>query len=138
MTSVEDMVRACLERNYARFFGFELVEAQEGAVTLALPHRADFEHAPGCFQGSVVNAIAECASAYSTFTLAQRDWVHVTLDQSIQFVGPARGDRLIAQARVVRKGRSVSFAGADIFVEESGEQRLCARQTLTQFHRAPR
>lgn len=126
-------VAQSLARPYARFFGFELVSAEPGAVTLALAHRSDFEHAPGFFHGTVTTAMAELAASYSAMTGSQ----DLVLEQSIHFLGAARGDRLVGIGHVIRPGRAISFAASDIFVERDGERHLCAKLSLTMRHAPP-
>lgn len=131
-------VREKLRKNYARFFGFEVVEARPGAVTLGLRHRPDFEHVAGWFEGAVTSAIGQVAASYSGATAAQPGCSHVVLDQSVRFVGGAHGDRLIASGRVTQVGRTISFTAADIFVERNGERYLCAELSQTMRHAPPR
>jgi acyl-coenzyme A thioesterase PaaI-like protein len=130
-------VAQSLARPYARFFGFELVSAEPGAVTLALAHRPDFEHAPSFFHGTVTTAIAELAASYSAMTGSQVDWTHLVLEQSIHFLGAAWGDQLVGVGRVIRPGRAISFAASDVFVERDGERHLCAKLSLTMRHVRP-
>lgn len=127
-------VATLLARPYARFFGIQAVDISPGAVTLALAHRPEFEHAPGFFQGSITTALAELAASWSAATAVREDAMHLVLEQSIRFVGPARGERLIAVGRTIRSGRSISVAGADVFAEQDGRRELCALLSLTMRH----
>ncbi len=127
-------VATLLTRPYARFFGIRAVDILPGAVTLTLAHRPDFEHAPGFFQGSIITALAELAASWSAATAAGDDAMHLVLEQSIRFIGPARGERLIAAGRTIRSGRSISVAAADVFVEQDGRRELCALLSLTMRH----
>lgn len=131
---ISDDIRRRLTVNYARFFGFECLSATPGAVTLFLDHRADFEHSPGWFEGAITSAIAQIAASYSAATARPEGFTHLVLNQSVQFVGAAQGERLIAEGRVVRSGKSVSFSGADVFVERDGERHLVARLEQTMRH----
>jgi len=131
-------VARALARPYARdLFGIELVSVAPGAVTLALPHRVQFEHAPGLFQGTITSALAELAASYSAATASDPAFDHMTVQQSIHFLGAARGCRLVAEGRVVRSGRSTSVSMADVFAEDGG-RRHCAMMTMTMRHRASR
>lgn len=131
-------VRTALARPYARdLYGIELLAAEPGAVTLALAHRAAFEHAPGFFQGSITSAIAELAASYSAATASRADWQHFAIQQSINFIGAAHGARLVAEGRVIDAGRSISVARATVHAE-GDTRRRCATMTLTMRHRPPR
>ena len=131
-----DIVRM-LDKNYARFFGFEVVAARPGAVTLSLAHRPDFEHAPGWFEGAITSAIGQIAASYSGSTANEPGWTHLVLDHTVRYLGTAFGERLIAVGRVTRSGRAISFTGADIFVERDGGRHLCAQLEMTMRHVEP-
>src|SRR5512139_2592124 len=81
------------------FFGIRVQQLDEAAVTLSLEHRAELGHSPGWFQGTIVTAIGELAAAWAGLTLIPANWDNMTLTQTINFTGPARGDRLIARGR---------------------------------------
>lgn len=131
-------VARALARPYARdLFGIELVSVAPGAVTLALPHRPQFEHAPGCFQGTVTSALAELAASYSAATASDAGYDHMTVQQSINFIGAGRGCRLVAEGKVVSSGATTSVSMADVFAEDD-DRHLCAMMTMTMRHRAPR
>jgi acyl-coenzyme A thioesterase PaaI-like protein len=115
-------------------FGIELVSWEAGAVTLDLVQRPALGHAPGWFQGAVTTAIAEYAASFSGVTLAP-DKDSMTLQQNIHFTGPARGNRLIAEGRVLRAGRTISTTAAEVFVEWDGERFPCATLTMTLSHK---
>nr|WP_276509823.1 PaaI family thioesterase [Novosphingobium taihuense] len=116
-------------------FRFDLVGFEVGSVTLGLDHRPELGHAPGWFQGTVTTAIAECAAAMSGATTAP-DKDSLTLQQTIHFVGAARGDRLIAEGRVIARGRTISTTAADVYVMRDGARHLCGTLTMTMNHRA--
>lgn len=131
-------VQQLLLRPYARFFGFELLDVRPGEVALSLSHRAAFEHAKGWFQGTITSAIGEMAASYSGVITSKADWIHATIEQSIHFTGAARGEKLLAFGRVVKRGRSISFTAADIFVEFRGERKMCAHLNMTMRHVPPK
>lgn len=94
MNEIQDIsgaVRQKLDKNYARFLGLEVVAASPGAVTLALDHRAEFEFAPGYFEGVITSAVGQIAASYSGSSTSNLDWTHLVMQQSIRFVSPAFG-----------------------------------------------
>ena len=118
--------RANMDTPVARdFFRFEEVHIAPGEVHLAIDLRPELGHAPGWFQGSVTTAIAEIAAGVSALTLCAADQNMMTVDQSITFTGPARGQRLVARGRVLKPGRSITICQCEVFVVEDGAERLC-------------
>lgn len=131
---LNDLLCKLMARPHVRdLFRMDLVDHAVGRVTLGLDHRPELGHVPGWFQGTVTTAIAECAAAMSGATTApEKD--SLTLQQSVHFTGAARGERLIAEGRVVAQGRRISTAAADVYVVRDGERHLCATLTMTMTH----
>lgn len=117
-------------------FGMEEVSIAPGEIQLGIAVRHELGHAPGWFQGSVTTAIAEFACGFAAMSLIAPDWDMMTLDQTIKFIGPARGERLVAKARVIRPGRTITTCQCEVFAIENGAERLCAVMLQTN-HQAP-
>jgi uncharacterized protein (TIGR00369 family) len=120
------------------FFGFELEDVTAGAITLALPCKPEFAHAPGFFQGAIIGAVADYAGSYAAYTLIPDDWSRLTLDYTLKFLAPARGERLIGRGRVLAHGNTLSNCAADLFVLRDGAEHLCATALATVRHTPPR
>jgi len=132
-------IMALAAKPYARdLFGICLEHVSSGSVTLAIEHRPELGHLPGWFQGAVTTAIGEYAASWSAITLASAGCSMLTIQQSIHFVGPARGERLIAIGRVISSGKSIAIGAADIFAEVGAVRTLCAVLTLTNRCLPPR
>ena len=115
-------------------FGIRASRIEAGAVEIYLDHRPELGHSPGWFQGTIITAIAEFAAAWSAVTLIPGDWNNLTLTQTINFTGAARGDRLIARGRVIQPGRTISNCCAEIFVRREGQEFPCAFLIQTNRH----
>lgn len=115
----------------ADFFRIRPVQIEAGAVHLMLDHRPELGQAPGWFQGTIVTAIAEFAAAMSASSLRPEGWDNLTLTQTINFIGPARGERLIARGQALNDGRTIVNSTADIFVCRDGAEHLCATMLQT-------
>jgi uncharacterized protein (TIGR00369 family) len=80
----------------------------------------------GFFHGSVIGAVADTAGGYAALSLLPIGSEVVTLEYKVNFLRPAVGDRLMADASVLRAGRSVTVTRVDVFVEARGHRSLCA------------
>ena len=107
------------------FFRVEEVLIAPGEVHLGIDVRPELGHAPGWFQGSVTTAIAEFAAGLAGLTLLAANYDLMTLDQTISFVGPARGERLVAKGRVVKPGKGITVCQCEVYAVEGGRERLC-------------
>lgn|SRR5512139_2571966 len=107
-------------------FGFELVDYDDRHATLAVDHRSELGQAPGFFQGSVITAIAEFAAAFSSLASLPEGRETVTVDQTIKFLGAARGERMIARGEVIKPSLTLVACRADVFVVRDGQEHLIA------------
>ena len=99
---------------FMRFLGLEVVRAQKGAIELRLPFRDEFLRADGSdwLHGGVVSSLADIAGDYAVVT---ETGVGVpTIDLRVDYLRPARRGDLVAVARTLRVGRTVSVADVEI------------------------
>jgi uncharacterized protein (TIGR00369 family) len=63
----------------------------------------------------------------------------LTLELKINFLRPARGERLVARGRALRAGRTIAVSESEVFAIVDGEEELVAKlsTTLTVFDQRP-
>ena len=71
------------------------------------------------------------ACGYAAFTLMPADAAVLSIEFKLNLLEPARGERVLARARVVRAGRTVSVCRADAFALADGRETLVATLTGT-------
>jgi uncharacterized protein (TIGR00369 family) len=132
-----ERVRDSFARQAAmRLIGATLVEVGPGAVTIDLPVREDLTQQHRYVHGGIVGMIADSAGGYAAFTLMPAEASVLTVEYKINMLAPATGERLEARGTVVKSGRTLSIARADVFGVANGEERLVAtmQQTLMVMH----
>jgi len=96
-----------------RYLGIEVEAAGEGWVRLRVPMRDELRNAPGApVHGGVLATLVDAAvgGALGTYGTAATGGVdQATLDLNVTFIAAARGDVLLAEGRILRKGRSIAF-----------------------------
>lgn len=55
----------------------------------------------------------------------------LTVEYKLNIVAPGSGETLIARARVLRPGRTLSVTRSDVFAIQGGEETLCAAAQVT-------
>jgi acyl-coenzyme A thioesterase PaaI-like protein len=50
----------------------------------------------------------------------------LTVEYKMNLLAPADGEELVAQARVVRSGKTLKICTADVFVKKGGVENHCA------------
>jgi uncharacterized protein (TIGR00369 family) len=126
-------VRASFARQAAmRLIGAQMTAVEPGRVTIELPVRDDLGQQHGFVHGGVVGMIADSAGGYAAFTLMPADTSVLTVEYKINMLAPAQGERLIARGEVIKPGRSLSIARADVYALAGGKETLIAamQQTL--------
>jgi uncharacterized protein (TIGR00369 family) len=132
----EPLLRAARQRAEAnrfwRFLGIEVAEAGEGWIRLRVPIRDEIRNAPGApVHGGVCSALVDAAvgGALATQHPASEGGVgQTTLDLNVSFLAAATDGHLIAEGRILRRGRTIAFGEARI-TDESGRLVAIGRAT---------
>ena len=99
---------------YQRWLGLELIRSGDGEVEIRLPFREEFLRSDDAdwYHGGIVGALIDIAGDYA---LVSRIGVGVpTIDLRVDWLRPARSGALVAIGRVVKIGRTVSVADAEV------------------------
>lgn len=127
-----ERVRASFGRQaFMGFIGAEIADVAPGAVEIRLPYRAELAQQHGFFHGGVVGTVADNACGYASFSLADADSSVLTVEYKLNLMAPAAGDLLIARGRVIRPGRTLVVAQADVFVVRKGSEKQVATALAT-------
>jgi len=85
----------------------------------------------GFVHGGAVSALADSAAGYAALSLVPAGRGVLTTEFKINFLAPAIGDRLVARARVVKSGQTLTLAQAEVFAVNGTQERLVALMTAT-------
>ena len=110
--------------------GIELAEIELDRAVLRLPFRPELATMGDVVHGGAIGALvdtAATAAAWSDDTVPESP-AGATVAMSVDFVAAARGKDLVAEARVVRRGRSLCFC--EVTVTEPDE-RVVAKGLVT-------
>jgi uncharacterized protein (TIGR00369 family) len=101
--------------------GVEVVSAGDDQAVMRLPMRRELTQDVGFAHGGVVGAFADLAA-----NMAWRP-PSLTVEYKINFLRGAKGKALIARARLIRKGSTVTVAQSEVFgVDDDGSESLAA------------
>ena len=115
-----------------RLLGARLTEVRPGYCAIELPYRPDLTQQHGYVHAGIVSAIADSAGGYAAFSLFPADASVLTVEYKLNLLAPAAGERLIAQAEVVKPGRTLAITRGEVYAETGSKRTLCAimQQTL--------
>ena len=88
-------------------------ELGEGTAKLSLPVEPEFTNSLGTVHGGVIMSLLDVALCTAARTLHPDSIGVITIDLSTSFIGGANGKRLLAEARVLKDGKSMSFVEAE-------------------------
>jgi uncharacterized protein (TIGR00369 family) len=126
-------VRASFDRQKAmQLIGACMTSIAPGACTIEVPCRDDLTQQHGYIHAGIVSMIVDSAGGYAGFTLFPADASVLTVEYKLNLVAPATGERLVAEASVVKPGRTLVITRGEVYAERAGARTLCAimQQTL--------
>jgi uncharacterized protein (TIGR00369 family) len=126
-------VRGSFARQGAmRLLGARILELEPGYCSIELPFRDDLTQQHGYIHAGIVSAIVDSAGGYAGFSLFPSDASVLTVEYKLNLLAPAAGERLIAEAQVVKTGRTLVITRGDVYAVTGGKRTLCAlmQQTL--------
>ncbi|WP_226577453.1 PaaI family thioesterase [Acuticoccus sediminis] len=111
--------------------GASLVRIAPGAVEIALTPTPAVSQQHGFVHAGAVSAIADSAAGYSALTLMPQGAGVLTVEFKINLLAPAAGDLILARGRVIKAGRTLTLAQAEVFAEADGKARLVSVLSAT-------
>jgi uncharacterized protein (TIGR00369 family) len=94
-----------------------------GEVEIDMPVRDDLTQQHGFVAAGIVTAIIDTACGYAAMSLMPAGHTVVTVEYKVNFVAPARGERLVARGRVVKPGRALTVCAGEVHaLTPSGEK----------------
>ncbi len=109
-------------QKFMTLLGAELVHLSPGAVDLELAMRPELTQQHGFFHAGATSSIADSAAGYAALSLFAPDYGVLTSEYKINLLNPARQPVLLARGRVVKPGRTLTIAKADVYGLDDAEQ----------------
>jgi uncharacterized protein (TIGR00369 family) len=121
---------------FSTLVGAELTEFSAAGVELRIRLRHELMQQHGFAHGGVVSYAADNALTFAGG--AALGPAVVTSEFKINYVRPAKGERIVARASVVHAGRNQAVCRCEVFVFADGEEQLCAvaQGTISRLGRA--
>ena len=127
MEKSADLLAQCQAVNnraaFNRWFGIEVLEAQPGIATIAMPWREEAGQYSGFLHAGLIGALIDTACGFAAVTL---DLQVLASHYSVNCLRPAIGNRFIARARVVKPGKTQVFTACELCAENGAEEKRVA------------
>jgi uncharacterized protein (TIGR00369 family) len=118
--------------------GARLVSVAPGEVEIELPFREDLTQQHGFVAAAALTAIVDVACGYAAMTLMPDGASVLTIEYKVNFLSPARGQRMLARGRVVRPGHTVTVCSGDVVALTDGAEKPVATMLATMATVHPR
>lgn len=100
--------------------GARLLRVAEGEVDIELPFSEGVLQQHGFVHAGAIATIADSACGYACLTKMPPDAAVLSVEFKINLLAPAVGERFVARGRVVRMGRTMGVATAEVFAIGGG------------------
>jgi uncharacterized protein (TIGR00369 family) len=126
------------QQRVMRLIGAELTRVTPGEVWIELPFRPDLTQQHGYLHAGIIATVLDSACGYAAYTLMPPGSSVLSVEFKANLLAPAAGERLIARARVLRAGRTITVCQADGFMRSGDAEHLVATMVGTMIRgRAP-
>ena len=97
-----------------------------------MPYEAAFTQQHGFIHAGIMATVLDSACGYAAFSLMPADAAVLTVEFKTNLLAPAKGDRFLFRAHVVKPGRTLTVCDGQAFAIENGaDERLVATMNGT-------
>jgi uncharacterized protein (TIGR00369 family) len=111
--------------------GASIAALEPGRCEVLLPYRRDLCQQHGYLHAGITTAVADSAAGYAAFSLMPPGASVLTVEFKVNLMAPARGERFVAQGRVIKPGRTLLVVEAEVLAEEKGSRKSVAHMLAT-------
>ena len=111
--------------------GVEPSAVAEGRVASVLTLTTRHLQHTGQVHAGVMAAMADHSMGASAQTIAAEGCWVVTAELKTSCLRAAKGERLVCEAHVLKRGRQISFTEAEVFTESAGQRTLVMKASAT-------
>ncbi|NLW52164.1 MAG: PaaI family thioesterase [Tissierellia bacterium] len=112
---VEEIRQNFKKHPFLSLIGADLVDVEDGNVTLELTKKKELTQMFGYIHGGVLASICDSACCNAAATTLSSGWHVVTVDLNISYFRPANSKGIKAYAKVLKTGKNLVFCEAEIF-----------------------
>lgn len=107
----------------------QLAEVEKGRIKITCEFSEALTQQHGFFHAGVVTSIVDSACGYAALTMMSENTEVLSIEFKINFMKPAKTDKLIAIGKVLQSGRTLTICEG--YVYDSKEEKLIAKMTAT-------
>lgn len=112
--------------------GIEISHLSPGMIELTMPYAVAYTQQHGFVHAGIVATALDSACGYAAFSLMPANAGVLTVEFKTSLLAPARGQRFLFRAQVVKPGKTLTFCEARALATDgNAEPRLVASMAAT-------
>jgi len=104
--------------DFLEYIGGELMDLEDGYAQLAFEIRPHHTQHLGVVHGGAIATLADHCGWYAVISELEKGFTSVTIELKINYLKPAIGEILMAEAKVVNRTKRTAFATIEIFAKD--------------------
>ena len=104
---------------FLEYIGGELIDLGDGYAQLAFEIRPHHTQHLGVVHGGAIATLADHCGWYAVISQLDRGFTSVTIELKINYLKPAKGEILTAEAKVVNRTKRTAFTTIEIFAKDT-------------------
>ena len=125
---IADLAERIRKSAPGQLFGYELDSLGEGKAVMSLRVTDRHKQIHGVVHGGVLASLADTAGAMAVYSILPHGTRLATVEMTINYLEAVNGGKILAEARVLRLGRTLAVAECEI---KDAEGKLAAKSLLT-------
>ena len=134
----DEVRQSFAKQSIMELIGGELIRVDPGVVEIELSYREDLTQQDGYVHAGIITTIADSACGYAAYTLMPVESEVLAVEFKVNLMRPAKGEKFLARAEVMKPGRTLTIVRADVFVSSAGEKWQLIATMLGTMMRLPR
>ena len=118
-------------QKFLAHLGVEITELGAGFGEIAMDFDEHWSAQNGCFDGGIVGTLADHSAGLVGGATLPKGSNSLTAEYKLNILAPAKGDRLIARAKVIKSGRTLVVAESNVYSQTGTEERHVATALVT-------
>lgn len=109
------------EEYLAKYLGMEFLEVRRDYSRMRLPFRTEVTQPQGILHGGAIATLIDTAVVPAIAAVYDHRVRMVTLNLDVNYLGALMNDAAVAEAWVVKRGRSIVYCQAEVRAQSTGE-----------------
>ena len=127
----DKVYRSFARQQAMQTIGIEIAELEPGRIVLTMPYAQAYTQQHGFMHAGIITTALDSACGYAAFSLMAADAAVLTVEFKTNLIAPAKGERFMFYAEVLKPGRTLTVCEAKAFAIDGASETLIASMNGT-------